>query len=135
MANDSFYNQITRDIGIGVTPIFLEEQSNPEEDLYVWAYQVRISNLGSETVRLRTRSWRITDARGSVQEIHGAGVVGSQPMLGPGESFDYTSGTPLTTSSGIMDGTYGMETATGEAFEAEIPAFSLDSPYQSSMLS
>jgi ApaG protein len=91
---------------------------------------VRIENNGKETVQLRSRYWRITDNRGQVQEVRGPGVVGEQPVLRPGESFEYTSGTPLATPSGIMVGAYHMETKGGESFAVRIPAFSLDSPHQ-----
>lgn len=123
------YSKITRDISVTVNPVYLEDQSSPMENRYVWAYQVRIENQGRETVQLKTRYWHITDAFGRVQEVRGPGVVGEQPVLRPGESFEYTSGTPLSTPSGIMVGTYHMETSRGEGFEVEIPAFSLDSPH------
>lgn len=124
------YSQVTRSIRITVQPNFLEDQSAPAESHYVWAYHVRIDNEGSETVQLRTRYWRITDGRGRVQEVRGPGVVGEQPVLEPGGSFEYTSGTPLATPSGIMTGSYRMETRRGEMFDVAIPAFSLDSPHQ-----
>ena len=124
------YSAVTRAIEVSVRPIYLEEQSTPEDDHFVWAYQVRIENSGPETVQLLRRYWRITDALGRVEEVKGDGVVGEQPVLGPGENFEYTSGTPLTTPSGIMLGYYEMVTDLGEAFNAEIPAFSLDSPHQ-----
>ena len=124
------YSSITRSIRVSVEPIFLEDQSSPSDDHYVWAYQVKIENAGSETVQLLNRHWRITDAMGRMQEVQGEGVVGEQPTLQPGQAFEYTSGTPLGTPSGIMVGSYEMETAAGERFEIEIPAFSLDSPYQ-----
>jgi ApaG protein len=124
------YSETTRSIKITVQPFYLEEQSSPAEDHYVWAYRVRIENRGPETVQLRRRHWKITDGRGHVQEVRGPGVVGEQPVLGPGESFEYTSGTPLPTPSGIMVGTYEMETKGGESFVVRIPAFSLDSPHQ-----
>ena len=113
-----------------VKPFYLEDQSSPPEDHYVWAYHVRIENHGPETVQLRRRHWRITDALGRMQEVKGAGVVGEQPILKPGEAFEYTSGTPLPTPSGIMVGSYEMETKAGESFAVAIPAFSLDSPHQ-----
>jgi ApaG protein len=91
---------------------------------------VKIENIGEATVQLINRYWRITDANGQIQEVRGSGVVGEQPVLDPGESFEYTSGTPLGTPSGIMVGTYEMETQNGERFDVEIPAFSLDSPHQ-----
>ena len=124
------YSETTRSISVTVEPFYLEDQSSPAEDHYVWAYRVRIENRGAETVQLRRRYWRITDSRGQVQEVRGPGVVGEQPVLGPGESFEYTSGTPLPTPSGIMVGTYEMETRAGESFSVQIPAFSLDSPHQ-----
>ncbi len=122
------YSQVTRDIRIIVRPIYLEEQSAPEESHYVWAYQVRIENQGRETVQLLNRYWHITDAQGHVQEVRGPGVVGEQPVLKPGENFEYTSGTPLKTPSGIMAGSYEMTTEQGSRFEVAIPAFSLDRP-------
>lgn len=124
------YSATTRNIHISVEPIYLDDQSSPEDDQYVWAYHVRIENGGGDTVQLMTRHWRITDSFGRLQEVRGAGVVGEQPMLEPGESFEYTSGTPLPTPSGIMSGTYGMRFLDGASFDAEIPAFSLDSPHQ-----
>ena len=123
------YKQKTREIEVRVIPLYLDDQSQPDEDHYVWAYQVAIENTGGETVQLLSRYWHITDARGRVQEVRGAGVVGEQPMLGPSETFEYTSGTPLATPSGIMVGSYRMETEQGESFDVAIPAFSLDSPY------
>jgi ApaG protein len=123
------YSEITRSIRVSVWPTFLEEQSRPEDNYYVWAYEVLITNEGDETVTLKTRYWKIVSATGEVQEVRGAGVVGEQPVLGPGESFEYTSGCPLQTASGIMLGAYQMESETGEAFNVTIPAFSLDSPH------
>ncbi|MBL8672383.1 MAG: Co2+/Mg2+ efflux protein ApaG [Alphaproteobacteria bacterium] len=124
------YSETTRAIRVTVKPQYLEEQSSPDESQYFWAYHVRIENDGPEVVQLRTRHWRITDASGRVQEVRGAGVVGEQPRLKPGEAFEYTSGTPLSTPSGIMTGSYRMETDGGEAFDVRIPAFSLDSPHE-----
>ena len=124
------YTQTTRSIRITVRPSYLPDQSSPEQNRFVWAYQIRIENLGSETVQLRSRLWRIIDALGRKRETGGVGVVGEQPVLRPGESFDYESGAPLSTPSGIMTGIYRMETAAGEEFEVAIPAFSLDSPHQ-----
>ena len=128
------YSTTTRDISITVTPHFIEEQSDPDENHYVWAYRVKIENIGDETVQLLNRYWHITDGIGQVKEVHGAGVVGEQPTLAPGETYEYTSGTPLSTCSGIMVGRYEMETSLGEAFDAAIPAFSLDSPYENKPL-
>ena len=124
------YSQTTRAITVTVKPFFLEDQSSPSDSHYVWAYHVRIENQGPETVQLRNRHWRITDSLGRVQEVRGAGVVGEQPVLKPGDSFEYTSGTPLPTPSGIMVGSYQMETTTGERFDIAVPPFSLDSPHQ-----
>ncbi len=124
------YSQTTRSITVTVTPTFLEDQSSPTDDHYVWAYQVQIENSGDEDVTLKNRYWRITDSLGRVQEVRGAGVVGEQPLLKPGESFEYTSGTPLSTPSGIMSGSYEMEGLNGESYEVLVPAFSLDSPYE-----
>ena len=124
------YSETTRAIRVTVKPFYLEDQSSPAENHYVWAYHVRIENTGLEKVQLRTRYWRITDALGRIQEVRGPGVVGEQPILEPGESFEYTSGTPLPTPSGIMVGTYQMEGADGGMFDVRIPAFSLDSPHQ-----
>ncbi len=125
------YSKTTRGVAVTVRSFYLAEQSQPDESKYVWAYRVRIVNDGAETVQLLRRTWLITDARGRVQRVHGPGVVGETPVLQPGESFEYTSGTPLDTPSGFMAGAYHMVvTATGEAFDAAIPPFSLDSPHQ-----
>ncbi len=125
------YQKTTREIQVTVKPVYLEDQSSPDDGHYVWAYHVSIENRGGETVRLRDRYWSITDANGRVHEVRGAGVVGEQPVLRPGEAFEYTSGTPLSTPSGFMVGSYGMESERGERFDVSIPAFSLDSPHQS----
>lgn len=124
------YHQITNSIKVTVNPVYLEDQSSPSEAHYVWAYQVTIENLGDETVQLRNRVWSITDASGHTQEVRGPGVVGEQPVLEPGDSFEYTSGTPLKTPSGLMVGSYEMESAGGTRFDVSVPAFSLDSPHQ-----
>jgi len=128
------YSATTKAIRVSVKPIFLDDQSTPLEDHYVWAYQVTIENTGGETVQLLNRHWRITDAHGRMQEVKGEGVVGEQPRLRPGELFEYTSGTPLTTPSGLMMGSYEMEGEGGQRFDIDIPAFSLDSPYQARQL-
>lgn len=128
------YSETTRSIAVSVRPIYLDDQSEPEEGRYVWAYHIRIENNGAEVVQLLNRHWRITDALGRMQEVRGPGVVGEQPVLEPGESFEYTSGTPLSTPSGIMVGSYEMETRAGERFEVKIPAFSLDSPHEPSRI-
>ena len=122
------YQATTRDIRVKVEPSFIEEESSPDEGRYFWAYTIEVTNLGLATVQLRSRYWRITDARGKVEEVRGPGVVGKQPVLKPGETFTYTSGCPLTTPSGFMTGTYQMQTDAGEMFVVQIPAFSLDRP-------
>ena len=124
------YAQETRGIRIVVRPTYLDAQSEPDEGRFVWAYQVRIENRGQETVQLLNRYWHITDAGGKVLEVRGPGVVGEQPVLTPGESFEYTSGTPLATPSGIMVGSYEMVREDGARFDVAIPAFSLDSPHE-----
>ena len=124
------YSETTRAITVTVRPMFLEDQSSPGDAHFVWAYRVRIENRSKETVQLLRRHWRITDALGRVQEVKGAGVVGEQPVLKPGATYEYTSGTPLTTPSGFMVGSYQMATSAGEEFDIAIPAFSLDSPHQ-----
>jgi ApaG protein len=123
------YEKVTHNICVSVRPFYLEEQSSPDEDHFVWAYRVNIENRSKETVQLINRHWRITDKLGRLQEVKGAGVVGEQPVLKPGESFEYTSGCPLGTPSGIMVGSYEMSTPEGDHFNVEIPAFSLDSPH------
>ena len=123
------YQATTDNIKVTVRPQFLEGQSNPVESKFVWAYTISMENLGVETVTLLTRHWIITDGIGRRQDVRGDGVVGEQPTLGPGQSFEYTSGCPLNTASGLMVGSYGMMAATGRVFDVAIPAFSLDSPH------
>jgi ApaG protein len=124
----STYSQTTKDIKVSVRPIYLDAQSDPDDHHFVWAYHVRIENQSRQTVQLMERYWHITDALGRVQEVRGPGVVGEQPVLRPGQVFEYTSGTPLPTPSGIMSGHYGMKDEGGGAFDIGIPAFSLDMP-------
>ena len=125
------YSETTRSIRVAVRAFYLADQSEPERSHFVWAYRVAITNEGAETVKLLKRTWQITDGLGRTQQVQGEGVVGEQPVLAPGQSFEYTSGTPLGTPSGFMRGAYHMVvTATGEAFDVSIPAFSLDSPHQ-----
>ena len=130
MQRSTPYSVTTRHIRVTVRPVYLDDQSAPGDNHFVWAYHVTIENLGSETVQLINRHWRITDARGELHEVRGPGVIGEQPVLEPGDVYEYTSGTPLATPSGIMAGAYQMENERGEMFDIEIPAFSLDSPYQ-----
>ena len=124
------YDRTTRCNRIEVQPFYLEDQSTPDQGHFVWAYRVKIENVGLEPVQLLNRYWKITDAFGRVKEVRGPGVVGEQPRLDPGEMFEYTSGTPLSTPSGIMAGTYEMTTDDGDSFPVEVPAFSLDSPHE-----
>jgi ApaG protein len=119
----------TRGITIVATPQFVEEQSEPAESRFFWAYTIEIRNDGQETAKLLSRWWHITDALGRTQDVRGPGVVGEQPELDPGEAFRYTSGVPLPTPSGFMQGEYRMVRPNGETFQAVIPVFSLDSPY------
>jgi ApaG protein len=122
------YQKVTEAIEVTVDPFFVEDQSAPEDNHFVFGYHIRIQNLGEKVVKLLNRHWQITDAHGRLQEVKGPGVVGEQPVLAPGQTFEYTSGCPLTTPSGIMVGTYEMVDANGEHFLIDIPAFSLDYP-------
>jgi ApaG protein len=122
------YQQSTRSIHISVEPFYVDDQSSPASNRFVFGYKVQIDNQGGEAVQLMNRYWQITDALGRTVEVEGAGVVGEQPLIEPGDSFEYTSGTPLSTPSGIMTGRYQMVTESGEIFDAAIPAFSLDAP-------
>lgn len=123
------YQAVTHNIQVTVEPHFLPEESDPEDGKYFFAYAVEIANLGRSIVQVRTRHWTITDGNGRVDTIEGAGVVGEEPVLHPGESFRYTSGCPLETPTGIMVGQYGVETLEGAHFKIDIPAFSLDAPF------
>ena len=122
------YRAVTRNISITAEPRYMPEQSDPGSSRYFWAYKIEIVNDGKETVTLLSRHWIITDGDGKTQEVRGEGVVGEQPTLAPGMSFTYTSGCPLTTTQGIMKGSYIFKSEAGELFPVEIPAFSLDIP-------
>lgn len=122
------YSAVTRNIAVTVVPFYLEDRSSPSESRYVWGYRVTIDNQSDDVVKLLSRYWHITDGVGKVEEVRGAGVVGDQPELDPGDSYQYTSGCPLTTPSGIMVGRYTMRNKRGETFDIAIPAFSLDLP-------
>ncbi len=122
------YETTTNDIKVTVSPYYLETHSEPERNRYLWAYHIVIENLGKIPVKLINRYWRITDEYGHTQEVSGEGVVGEQPHIKPGTSFEYASGTPLSTPSGIMGGHYEMESA-GNVINVEVPSFSLDSPH------
>ncbi|HCR65378.1 Co2+/Mg2+ efflux protein ApaG [Oceanicaulis sp. UBA2681] len=123
------YEEVTRDILIRVRPAFRDEESEPDEGRYVWSYTIEIENKGQAVVQLMSREWRITDAFNQIEIVQGPGVVGEQPRIKPGEVFAYTSGAPLRTPSGFMRGAYTMRTEDGEKFDAVIPGFALDSPY------
>jgi ApaG protein len=128
--SESPYEATTRGIRVAVQPAYIEDQSEPEDNQYLWSYTITIENLGPETVQLLSRYWHISDAAGRVQEVRGPGVVGAQPVLEPGQVFEYTSGCPLPTASGAMVGRYQMRAASGEAFEIDIPLFLLESPHE-----
>ena len=123
------YEAETEGVMIRVTPHFIDEESSPSEERYLWAYHVEVENRGKRTLQLLTRHWHITDREGRVQEVKGAGVVGQTPVLRPGATFEYTSGCPLNSPSGMMQGTYHFEDDQGGVLEARIPLFALDSPY------
>ena len=122
------YEAETEGVLVRVRPSYLAGQSDPDGGRWVWAYQVEIVNLTATTVQLMARRWVITDGQGRVEEVRGAGVVGEQPVIQPGDSYSYASGCPLGTPSGSMRGTYQMADAQGRAFQVEIPHFSLDLP-------
>jgi ApaG protein len=125
------FRQTTNGIEVAVTPVFIPEQSNPNENLYVWSYEIEIVNRSEEAVQLKSRYWRILSGHGQLIEVRGAGVVGDQPTIGPGSTYSYTSYTHLPTPSGMMIGTYKMQRGdNGETFDVDVPAFSLDSPTQ-----
>ena len=115
-------------IEVRPVPHFIAEQSNPEADHYVFAYTITIKNIGEATAQLLSRHWIITDANNEVQEVRGQGVVGQQPVLKPGDSYEYTSGCALPTAIGTMKGTYQMAGEDGTRFDAEIPEFVLAVP-------
>jgi len=124
----------TRDISVTVETSYLEKQSDPDEQYFVWAYRITIANHSNQTVQLLSRHWKISDGQGRVQEVRGEGVIGEQPILEPGANYTYSSGTPLQTPSGFMHGSYQMQSDEGERFDVDIPAFSLDSPHDSPQL-
>ena len=123
------YSKTTNGVTVTVTPYFLDDQSSPQESHFVWAYQVNIKNAGHSSIKLDHRNWLIIDANGKVMNVQGEGVVGEFPTIEPGQSFEYTSGTPLKTNNGIMQGFYLVSQDNGEELKIDIPTFSLDSPY------
>ena len=116
-------------IEVEVATNYIEEQSRPEDDRYVFAYTITLRNTGKQPARLMTRHWIINDANGNTQEVHGEGVVGEHPYLRPGDTFQYTSGTVLETPVGSMEGSYQMVSDAGQPFDAEVPAFTLSQPH------
>jgi len=128
------YTSTTHNVTVLVTPTFVEPDSDPTNHVYLWAYSVTIQNQRLDQITLRSRFWHITDGKGRVEEVSGIGVVGEQSMIMPGEQFNYSSGCPLNTPSGIMTGHYTMMTGSGEALKIEIPTFSLDLPNTSRLL-
>lgn len=122
------YKSVTRDIEVVVEPFYLEEQSEPEESRYVWGYHIGITNRSDERVQLIARYWHITDENGTVDEVSGRGVVGEEPFISPGNTYQYSSGCPLDAPSGIMVGSYKLKSDNGDIFDVKIPAFSLDLP-------
>ncbi len=123
------YEQKTHDVIVRVEPEFLGDQSSPSDNRYIWAYTIEIENQSAEDVQVVERYWQITDRDGQMQEVRGEGVVGEKPVLKPGEIFRYTSGAPLAAPSGVMLGSYQLENINGDRFDVDIPAFSLDSPF------
>ena len=122
------YVETTGGIVVRVSVSYLAEQSEPAHGRWFWSYHIRIENAGERAVQLMTRHWIITDSRGHQQQVQGEGVVGDQPLIAPGDSYDYVSGCPLQTSSGSMEGSYGMIDETGALFDVAIPRFALLSP-------
>lgn len=120
---------VTRGIRVRVVAQYSPERSQPSSNQWFFLYTVTIANEGVETVQLLSRHWIVTDGSGRVDEVRGPGVIGKQPLLAPGESFEYTSGCPLTTPFGVMEGTYQMTTSDGERFDAKIAPFTLSEPY------
>ena len=122
------YSAVTNGIEVNVEPFYMPERSDASESRFVWAYRITIANRSDAQVKLLSRYWRIIDGAGKVEEVRGPGVVGEQPELDPGDSYQYTSGCPLTTPSGFMVGHYTMRRGDGDMFDIAIPAFSLDIP-------
>jgi ApaG protein len=120
---------VTRGIRVSVEAVYSPPHSRPSQQQWFFVYTIRIANEGDEAVQLVSRHWIITDAVGSVEHVRGLGVVGEQPVLEPGEAFEYSSGCPLTTPSGEMCGTYQMVTGEGDSFDVEIARFQLEAPY------
>lgn len=123
-----YYTEVTKNIRVSVKTNFLSDQSDTENNLWVWSYHILIENNGNDKVQLIDRYWKITDATGIIKEVKGSGVIGEQPTIKPGEFFEYTSGTPLNKPSGFMSGNYRMINENNESFFIDVPVFSLDIP-------
>ena len=128
MSDIQTYMETTNYISVSVSPEYLHQQSEPSDNRFTWAYHVHIENLGKTTTQVLARHWKITDIKGQSHEIVGDGLVGKQPILKPGEIFQYSSGTPLSTSSGFMSGSFLLVSEGGKLFNAVVPSFSLDGP-------
>jgi len=129
MSDQPQYEETTNGVYISVRPEYLHAQSEPSDGQFTWAYHVHIENVGNQIIQILTRHWKITNIKGQSHEVIGDGLVGQQPTLKPGETFEYTSGTPLTTPSGFMSGSFQVVAEGGDVFNAIVPAFSLDSPH------
>lgn len=123
------YQTETHGIVVTVMPAYLKHESDPDNHKFVWGYAIRIRNTSDHSVQLRDRHWIIYDANGRKEEVRGEGVIGEQPVIKPKDHYDYKSGVPLTTPSGLMRGQYRFTNAQGDEFWVDIPAFSLDSPH------
>ena len=123
------YKKTTDNITVNVYPLFLDDQSSPENSTYMWAYYIRIENESKESIQITKRHWKIIDSSGHIQEVNGDGVVGEKPIIEPKKIYEYASGVPLKTPSGFMEGYYVAECENGETFNVLVPAFSLDSPF------
>ena len=128
MSDIQTYRETTNYISVSVSPEYLHQQSEPSDNHFTWAYHVHIENSGSTSIQVLARHWKVTDIKGQSHEIVGDGLVGKQPILKSGEVFRYSSGTPLSTPSGFMSGSFLLITEGGELFNALVPSFSLDSP-------
>jgi ApaG protein len=128
MSDIQTYRETTNYISVSVSPEYLHQQSEPSDNHFTWAYHVHIENSGSTSIQVLARHWKVTDIKGQSHEIVGDGLVGKQPVLKSGEVFRYSSGTPLSTPSGFMSGSFLLISEGGELFNALVPSFSLDSP-------
>lgn len=128
------YSLVTEDVRVSVKTNFVDDQSDINQNLWVWAYHILIENNRDEAIQLIDRYWKITDETGHIQEVKGSGVIGQQPVIKPKNSFQYSSGTPLSKPSGFMNGEYNMICERNKSFKIIIPTFSLDSPFKKIIL-